>query len=177
MTNYTYTFSTSGDVQTALDNGTLGKPYVAYISGTSKVDYNTMDVTPSYIAVWNDVYGDHKEYTFTVTDNSPSLWEQLIKIGTINCWYAKESEVSHGNIDIYLAHTTDWNFLLADESYDTIETLENGGDTEYISVREAELGSSDWLPLKISYDSENVVFTFFNDESLSMTLTTINPTE
>ena len=42
MSRYIKEFSTSGDVQTAVDNGTLSKPYVAYINSTSGVDFNTI---------------------------------------------------------------------------------------------------------------------------------------
>lgn len=38
--------STAQDVQDALDNGSLLKPYVAYVSGSSSVDFNTKSITP-----------------------------------------------------------------------------------------------------------------------------------
>lgn len=38
---YIQSFSTSGDVQTAIDNGSLGKPYVAYVESDGAIDWNT----------------------------------------------------------------------------------------------------------------------------------------
>lgn len=39
-------FSTSGDVQTAIDGGQLGKPYVAYLHDEGMIDWNSKEVTP-----------------------------------------------------------------------------------------------------------------------------------
>lgn len=39
-------FSTSGDVQTAIDGGQLGKPYVAYLEDEKRLDWNSKSVTP-----------------------------------------------------------------------------------------------------------------------------------
>lgn len=39
-------FSTSGDVQTAIDGGQLGKPYVAYLHDEERIDWNSKEVTP-----------------------------------------------------------------------------------------------------------------------------------
>lgn len=42
---YIQSFSTSGDVQTAIDNGSLGKPYVAYVESDGAIDWNTKEKT------------------------------------------------------------------------------------------------------------------------------------
>lgn len=41
MERYMKIFATSGDVQTAIDEGTLGKPYVAYIEDGQYIDWNS----------------------------------------------------------------------------------------------------------------------------------------
>lgn len=46
MNKYLGIYSTSGDVQTAINNGELNKPYVAIVSGN--LDYNTVENQPDY---------------------------------------------------------------------------------------------------------------------------------
>ena len=41
MARYIQSFETSGAVQTALDNGVLGKPYVAYVEDSDSIDWDT----------------------------------------------------------------------------------------------------------------------------------------
>ena len=41
-------FSTSGDVQTAINNGTLLKPYVAYVEASESLDWNTKEPPHDY---------------------------------------------------------------------------------------------------------------------------------
>ena len=56
MSKYFGIFSNSGDVQTALNESALTKPYVAIVSGV--LDYNTVgnEEPASYIGEWTD-YG------------------------------------------------------------------------------------------------------------------------
>lgn len=65
------TFSNSGDVQTALNEETLIKPYVALVSGTS-LDYNSLEPVPP-------VTGERKiEITFdTVWEHDNKLWNNI----------------------------------------------------------------------------------------------------
>lgn len=63
---YINKFQTSGDVQTAVDEGTLLKPYVALITNTNVVDYNS----------YNSIDIDYsKEYlTFNITSAGQIKW-------------------------------------------------------------------------------------------------------
>lgn len=183
MINYTYTFNTSGDVQTALDNGSLGKPYVAYIQNENRVDYNTKSPAPAYKGVWDDVQGDHTEYTFTIVDDSPSLWSEDVMIGTINGWYMGEaSESVQGNVDIKLFKGSEhYTIYLSseDREYNEVITfLQSGFDysTANLSIRQAEDPTdSNWESLTIKF--ENDVFTFNEYTNTPLNLTTINPTK
>lgn len=180
MINYTYTFSTTGDVQTALENGTLGKPYVAYIQGDDTVDYNTKSPAPAYKGVWNDVNGDHTEYTFTIVDDSPSLWSEDVLIGTINCWYIGEaSEPVQGDVNIYFKIDSDF-YLKFISTGDYEETLPiNEGEEYYpenLSIRQAEDPTDiNWQNLIITLDGN--VITFNQDTNIPLNLTTINPSK
>ena len=44
---YINKYTTSGDVQTALENETLVKPYLAYITSEDKIDYNSQSLAPT----------------------------------------------------------------------------------------------------------------------------------
>ena len=46
--NYIDKFASETDVQTAVENGELVKPYVAYIEDEDRIDWNTKTVTPDY---------------------------------------------------------------------------------------------------------------------------------
>lgn len=179
MINYTYTFNASGDVQTALDNGSLGKPYVAYIQNENRVDYNSKSPAPAYKGVWNDVEGDHTEYTFTI-DDSPSLWSSYVLIGTINCWYVGESsEPVQGDVTIWFKIDSDFylKFISTGDYEETIPIYEG---TEYypdnLSIRQAEDPTDDnWQNLIITLNGN--VITFNQGTNIPLNLTTINPTK
>ena len=171
---YLKKFASSADTQTALNEGVLGKPYVAIISGVG-IDYNTLSAQTT-IGTWEDVYGDHTVYTFTVTDSSPSKWENQVKIGTISCWYYTGSEVFQGDIDIYLTNNSGvWEFAFYNGVI-LLTTVNDEGVAYEISVSEDyEFGSSDWVAIKIDREGESYVFTFSNDENYAMSITTIDP--
>ena len=73
-------FSTSGDVQTAIDGGQLGKPYVAYLHDEERIDWNTMspagpepepEPLPEPAWVWSDIE-DGKSLVFNdISDTCP----------------------------------------------------------------------------------------------------------
>lgn len=44
---YINKYATAQDVQNAVDNQELSKPYVAYISGTDEIDFNSLEPTPA----------------------------------------------------------------------------------------------------------------------------------
>ena len=44
-------FSTSGDIQTAIDGGQLGNPYVAYLLDEGMIDWNSKEATPIYSGI------------------------------------------------------------------------------------------------------------------------------
>lgn len=45
-------FSTSGDVQTAIDGGQLGKPYVAYLHDEERIDWNSKEAVIDYTSMY-----------------------------------------------------------------------------------------------------------------------------
>ena len=83
---YINIFNTSGDVQTALNNETLLKPYLAYINGTDTYDYNSLNMDYSYLYFtfeaigsgdisFSSVYGDN--YSLSYSLNNSEWSEQL----------------------------------------------------------------------------------------------------
>ena len=78
MERYINSFATENDIQIALQNGELLKPYVAYIEDVDRIDWNSktkiVDYTTEYL-------------TFNI-----------LSAGTIN-WTASDTSVSGTSID------------------------------------------------------------------------------
>lgn len=62
--NYMGKFASSGDVQTAVDNGDLVKPYVALVGNS--IDYNTLSVATGYVGM---------PLTFEITSDGDIVWK------------------------------------------------------------------------------------------------------
>lgn len=63
---YLQSFNTANDVQTALDNDSLGKPYVAYIIQEDRIDWNGLEPAPD----------PSKEYlTFNIISGGTIIWK------------------------------------------------------------------------------------------------------
>lgn len=179
MINYTYTFSTSGDVQTAHTNGELGNPYVAYITSTSGLDWNSLNIPqPSYKGEWSS---EGTVYTFTVLNDSTSLWTDDVLIGTINGWYmGEESESKQGNVNIYLKIDSDWTlaFISTDGEYNYAENLYEAEEyyAENLSIRQAsDPTAENWIDLNFTLNDNAI--TFNQSTNIPLNLTTINPEE
>ena len=101
--NYIDKFATETDVQTAVDNGELLKPYVAYIEGEDRIDWNSKK--PDY---------SNKYFTFKITS-----------AGTIN-WYATNS-ASTKTISYSKDNGTTWNDIVSTTGGTSINVI--NGDT------------------------------------------------
>ena len=77
MPRYIDKFQTTGDVQTALDNGTLGTGYVAYVSGNDSLDFNTLTPTIDYSTLY---------FTIKVTSQGYIVWNPNMK----DVYYSKD---------------------------------------------------------------------------------------
>lgn len=88
-------FNTSGDVQTAIDNGTLLNPYVAKVSGV--LDYNSVVPTPvpTTMGTWTGK-------SFQITETGTTYWEQPVKIGVLNDVFMDGNQDSP---DVMLSYT------------------------------------------------------------------------
>lgn len=79
--NHINKFASSQDVQSALDNEELVKPYVALVGGA--LDYNTLspEEPGTYLGVWSG-------HTFQVTNTDTSAWGAPVKIAQLNGVYS-----------------------------------------------------------------------------------------
>lgn len=73
---YIQTFSTSGDVQTAIDNGSLGKPYVAYVESDGAIDWNTKFIDYAKMPLTFEIISGGT-IVFTHSDNSKTVYYSL----------------------------------------------------------------------------------------------------
>ena len=174
---YTYTYSTSGDVQTALSQGSLNKPYVAYITGENRVDYNSMESTTT-LGEWEDVYGDHTEYTLTLLNESPEYWGGFVFVGTISGWYQVGSDMVYGTLNITITGSGSlWTVNLHNDAFDEDVTPNSAGETlnGFSIVQIESPDDSDRERLVISYNNTTKIFSFYGENSSPLSLTPTNP--
>lgn len=80
-------FNTSGDVQTAVDNKELGKPYVAYVEDGQYIDWNskgidyagmplTFEIISGGKIIWKAVYTDYGN-TIEYSTNNGETWTSI----------------------------------------------------------------------------------------------------
>ena len=101
--NYIDKFATETDVQTAVYNGQLIKPYVAYIESEDRIDWNTKTVTPDY---------SEQYLTFKITSD-----------GNINWWANRSSYKT-------ISYSTDSGSTWTEITSSTSSTINvNSGDT------------------------------------------------
>jgi len=93
---YIQSFSTSGDVQTAIDNGSLGKPYVAYIQDGQYIDWNskTIDYTnmpltfkitsDGILKIYNSSSYSNAKYSINGADEVVLNCNETVELNVVN---------------------------------------------------------------------------------------------
>lgn len=167
-------FSTSGDVQTAIYNGTLLNPYVAEVSGA--LDYNTVEPAPATMGTWSD--DGQGVYTFQITETGDTYWEQPVKIGVLNDVYMDGNQDSP---DVMLSFSIldKWHIELASNiasspvEHDFTDSVSDIWLEEGVVTDPNESSAS----LEVSWDGVDT-FVFQRNSSASgpaLSMTTINP--
>ena len=169
-------FNNSGDVQTALNESALTKPYVALVSGV--LDYNTVQPqSPNYIGEWSD--DGEGNYTFQVTDINYSFWGDWVKVATSQLYYNGDL----ANIEFYLQRIGDddedyyWmaKYQVEDgEDSDSEEYELQLGDMWEINALMTQQGGSDCVSIT-NTETNDFVFCSNGEESAPLSLNTINP--
>lgn len=93
---YIQSFSTSSDVQTALDNTSLGKPYVAYIESDGDIDWNTKEKTD-----YSKMY-----LTFNIISGGTINWKAYNTSYITTISYSKDSGATWTDITATTAGTS-----------------------------------------------------------------------
>ena len=93
------------DVQTALNEEVLVKPYVALVSGA--LDYNTLDVATT-MGTWTGK-------SFQVTETGTTYWEQAVKIGVLNDVYLDGNQDSPDVMLSYSPMDDEWHMEFASQ--------------------------------------------------------------
>lgn len=121
-------FSTSGDVQTAIDGGQLGKPYVAYIEDGKYIDWNSKEAVIDYTSMY---------LTFKIISGGTITWNTN-NVDTIlpleyqlndNDWV--EITPTTGGTVIDVAEGDSLRFRGDNQSYGTPHTNYFGGSAVY----------------------------------------------
>ena len=168
------TFSNSGDVQTALNEETLIKPYVALVSGTS-LDYNSLEpVQPCYLGEWSD--NGQGTYTFQILDVEASAWENFVNIGQLMGVYFNGGQTDM-DVQVQFDGSYAWSIYLIPAGGDPSD-----GDSYFFTEDNPESWTSSTMtdpdasnsPVTVTWDgTDTFVLTATQDYPLSMN--TINP--
>lgn len=176
--NYIYKFADDTEIQEALDNGTLGKPYVAYNEDLGALDFNSLEPTPvpEPIAWW--VYHDTENPFYEFTVGEDDNMEDVIPdgeyvIGQINNVIYVDSEV---NVTLKLKKDSDMilEFYIEDESEYPTFTLfleQDFHEDTGIHIWEQE-GGSDESSITIDWDGYFSFTLYGSDENHPLVMTT-----
>ena len=164
MINHIGKYNDAQAIQSALDAGTLGNPYVAMTSAGT-LDYNTLEPTPAV-----ETMGTWTGKSFQITETGTTYWGQPVKIGVLNDVYMDGNQNSP---DVMLSFSAldEWHMEFAsnmasnpvEHNFSEIEPTWNSG----VMTDPAETSSS----IDVAYDGTNT-FTFTIADGF---LTTINP--
>ena len=168
-------YANSGDVQTALAESALAKPYVALVSGA--LDYNSIQPqSANYIGEWSD--DGQGNYTFQILDVEGF---ELGNVGIATSELYFNGDLSEMTFEL-LRHYDDgqgfdvWHMYIYPES-----SFSDGLDYEFLGednwtwtvdeLKTSSAGDSDCLSV---YFNGTDTFTF-SDSSAPLSLNTINP--
>ena len=167
-------YNNSGDVQTALAEFALAKPYVAIVSGA--LDYNTLEPqSANYIGVWSD--DGQGTYTFQVLDGE-SFELGDVEIATSELYFNGDLT----NMVFLLNRYFDdgfggdcWKMTIypVEGDYsDGVEYTFYGADTWEVQELLTEQDGSDYV--YVDFDGSDT-FTFRSNAHTPLSLNTINP--
>lgn len=169
---YIKIYNNSGDVQTALNEESLAKPYVAYITGEDRVDFNELSpVVPCFMGEWSEDGEGH--YTFLVDTNNTGWEENPIKIGEL---LGVSADGNIGDLDIMLNYDTTnswWHMEFYNDLYSNCPNHDFSGVDIWFTgtqVDSEESGSE----IGVEYDG-NGSFIFSRGDFEAINMNTINP--
>lgn len=157
-------------VQDALNNETMGNPYVAIVNGD--LDYNSLEPEECYIGEWSD--DGEGEYTFHITDAKSSLWTQ-VKIGELLGVY---SQGNHNDLDVILTYDQDagtWHMELFSEIASDTPEYDFEQDGPYVWETDAMTDPNDSdAVIRVSWDGTDTFVFFTASDPYPLSMTTIN---
>ena len=176
MSKYFGIYLYSEDVQNALDNEELNKPYVAVVDGS--LDYNTLSPVNPYLGEWS-ING--YDYVFQILNDDPAVWpeESPVMIGTTYGYY-EGNFVEFEIYMCYLEQDSDSGFRIRLEGEGVSEAPEYQFYDEYdenwdsgVMACNDESGPT----ITVDWNCTDKTFTFITlDNACPVTINTINPT-
>lgn len=173
-------YTTGADVQSAVDAGSLLKPYVAKVG--EGLDYNTLSPTPpapSTMGVWSD--DGQGVYTFQILDADPQYWGANVKIGSLDGVYYQSSE-DQIDMDVFISWDTAnewWNMELQEVNLSEYpsQAFADGTPDTWLQESVVTDPNESSASLEVSWDGVDT-FVFQRNSSASgpaLSMTTINP--
>ena len=157
-------------VQDALNNETMGNPYVAIVDGD--LDYNSLGPEECHIGEWEST---EEPYTF-VFDTNPSLWTGATKIGTLIGVY---SDGNHEDLDVMLSYNQyagNWHMEFFSEIASDIPQYDFTEGVSYVWVSDAMTYPDDSdAAITVDWDGTDTFMFQTSDDLHTLSMTTINP--
>lgn len=168
-------FETSGEVQTALNEEKIVNPYVAYIFGDDRIDYNSLEPQePCYLGEWSEDGEGH--YTFQILDAENSAWNDGINIGQLLGVYF---EGGQGDVEVKLTYNDNlnvWNIEFQREGasdypfYNFEEGFDDTWDCYDVVTEESQSSAI----INVYYDGDSS-FEFYSGPDFPLSMNTIDP--
>lgn len=169
-------YTDSSEVQTALNEEVLGKPYVALVGGV--LDYNTLDVEEpvEYMGSWTMEEGT---YNFQILDSDGDFWEN-VEIGTILAVHP--GQTSAIDVPVYLKYSLMYDY------WELVFDATDAGLSDYTTYQFYEGTPDEWdcqdffvapgvsdASVRVNWDGEGT-FTFYSgDDESPLSMDTIDP--
>lgn len=150
-------FSTSGDVQTAIDGGQLGKPYVVYLEDEERIDWNTISPTGP----------ESKPLTFDILTDGYINWEASLS-------------PSDAKAIRYSLNGGDWTEIISVDGDDCRipvvagDTLRFLGDNECYGAANGRQGANRFANSTAEFNARGNIMSLVDSENFD-TLTTVSP--
>jgi len=176
--NHINKYDNSAAIQAALNEGSLGNPYVAVKDDTGEVDYNTLSPEePCHLGEWSD--NGAGTYTFQILEPGDAVWENGVNIGSLMNVYFNGGQDTI-DMDVTLATrpgTGVWTMNFVADPEESYNPLLYSFDEEVADTWESGVMTnphdSDAV-ITVGWDGTDT-FMLQTDDLNPLSMTTINP--
>ena len=148
---YIKSFSNDAAIQAAVDNMTLGKPYVALNDQTGKIDWNTKSDTPDYSKMY---------LTIEALEDGEIKFDKRLYYSINNGEWMEKSGIAYPTIAVSNGDKVRFKGSVSPDKgfFSTTKTRFNVyGNVESLKYGDNFIGKTDFLKMKAMFSNSNVV--------------------